>query len=129
MEIKYCHLYIFLIHFVFTVFCNPPTQGGVITDLTLSKDTVKPGDSVTLTWKFNNSPDVKTIGIYLGHSTGMGHAPTKLLEDNVDASKENLIIVIPEVAASKPGNIWLIDILWNNDGELTELATEDIDIE
>jgi hypothetical protein len=67
--------------------------------------------------------------LLLGHSTGMGHAPTKLLEDNVDASKENLIIIIPDVAASKPGNIWLIDILWNNDGELTELSTEDIDIE
>lgn len=129
MEIKYSYLYIFLIHFAFTVLCNPPTRSGVITDFTFSKNTVDPGDSVTLTWKFSNSPDVKTIGIYLGHSTGMGHAPTKLLASNVDPSKEISIITIPKVAASSPGNIWIIEIMWNNGGEQTDLATGDIEIE
>lgn len=126
---KFTYLYIFLIYFVLNVFCNPPSKGDILYDVTLHPSSVNPGEIVTVKWKHNKQYSKKVISIYLGHSTGMGHAPQNLLKNNIKVSEDTTSITIPkDVTPSNPGNIWIIEIMGKEDGSLTDFSTSDINI-
>jgi hypothetical protein len=60
------------------VVANPPTQQNIIKNFKVSSETVKPGEHVHLTWD-SVTKKSEVLQFFIGHSTGMGHAPQKLL--------------------------------------------------
>lgn len=120
---KFFYLYIFLIYFVFNVFCEPPQITDALLKVKASGNTFKPGSSVDITWFFNEKYEktIKNIEVWLGHSTGMSHAPTQEIRKNIQPGSGKTKIIIPNINPSSPGNIWFIDLIWNNKGVITEL--------
>jgi len=109
---------------------DPPSLSNVVTDTTLSTTTFVPGKQVHATWKFNTAyaPQVTAVQLWLAHSTGMGHAPTTLIKASVDPKTGAVDFAAPEVAPSKPGNIWIFDVVWENNGRQTELSLTNITV-
>jgi hypothetical protein len=108
---------------VFNVFCEPPQITDALLKVKASGNTFKPGSSVDITWGFNEkyTKTIKNIEVWLGHSTGMGHAPTQAIRKNIQPRSGKTKIIIPNIKPSSPGNIWFIDLVWNNNGVTTEL--------
>ena len=109
---------------------DPPSLSNVVTDTTLSTTTFVPGKQVHATWKFNTeyAPQVTAVQLWLAHSTGMGHAPNTLIKASVDPKTDAVDFTVPDVASSKPGNIWIFDVVWDNNGRQTELSLTNITV-
>ncbi|ORY04987.1 hypothetical protein K493DRAFT_311132, partial [Basidiobolus meristosporus CBS 931.73] len=102
---------------------EPPQITDALTNVQLSRSTVMPGDPLKITWDFNPKyrNTIKSIEVWLGHSTGMGHGPYKAIKKNISPQRGATSVVIPSVQPSAQGNIWFIDLVWNNQGSATEL--------
>jgi hypothetical protein len=110
---------------------NPPSLSDVVTDATLSTTTFVPGKQVHATWKFNTAyaPQVTAVQLWLAHSTGMGHAPNTLIKVGVDPKSDVVDFTVPNVTPSKPGNIWIFDIVWvDGNGQQTELSLTNVTV-
>ncbi|WP_211769241.1 hypothetical protein [Kutzneria sp. CA-103260] len=109
---------------------DPPTLSNVVTDATLSTTTFVPGKQVHATWKFNTAfaPQVTAVQLWLAHSTGMGHAPATLIRAGIDPKTGSVDFRAPDVAPSKPGNIWIFDVVWDDNGRQTELSLTNITV-
>ncbi|EWM19519.1 hypothetical protein [Kutzneria sp. 744] len=110
---------------------NPPSLSDVVTDTTLSATTFVPGQQVHATWHFNTAyaPQVTAVQLWLAHSTGMGHAPNTLIKTSVDPKSGAVDFTVPNVTPSKPGNIWIFDIVWlNGNGQQTELSLTNVTV-
>ncbi|HEY0501103.1 MAG TPA: hypothetical protein VGD48_35530 [Kutzneria sp.] len=114
-----------------TAHANPPSLSDVVTDTTLSTTTLVPGQQVHATWKFNTAyaPQVTAVQLWLAHSTGMGHAPNTLIETSVDPKSGAADFTVPNVTPSKPGNIWIFDVVWvDGHGQQTELSLTNVTV-
>lgn len=109
---------------------DPPSLSNVVTDTTLSTTTFVPGKQVHATWKFNTAyaPQVTAVQLWLAHSTGMGHAPNTLIKASVDPKTGAVDFTAPDVAPSKPGDIWIFDVVWDDNGRQTELSLTNITV-
>jgi hypothetical protein len=110
---------------------NPPSLSDVVTDTTLSGTTLVPGQQVHVTWKFNSAyaPQVTAVQLWLAHSTGMGHAPNTLIKTGVDPKSGSADFTVPNVAPSKPGNIWIFDVVWvNGNDQQAELSLTNVTV-
>jgi hypothetical protein len=109
---------------------DPPSQPDVVTDTTLSTTTLVPGQQVHVSWHFNSAyaPQVTAVQLWLAHSTGMGHAPTTLITANVDPKSGSADFTVPAVPASEPGNIWIFDVVWDDNGRGTELSLTNVTV-
>ncbi|MBB5897536.1 hypothetical protein ACFFS4_33040 [Kutzneria kofuensis] len=109
---------------------NPPSLSDVVTDATLSTTTFVPGQQVHATWKFNTAyaPQVTAVQLWLAHSTGMGHAPNTLITASVDPKSGEADFTVPNVTPSKPGNIWIFDVIWDDNGRQTELSLTNVTV-
>jgi hypothetical protein len=109
----------------------PPSLSDVVTDTTLSTTTFVPGQQVHVTWKFNTAyrPQVTAVQLWLAHSTGMSHAPNTLIEAGVDPNSGAADFTVPDVTPSKPGNIWIFDVVWvDGNGRQTELSLTNVTV-
>ncbi|KAK9760443.1 hypothetical protein K7432_015514 [Basidiobolus ranarum] len=102
---------------------EPPQITDALLNVKTSGKTFRPGASVDITWAFNKkyAKTIKSIEVWLGHSTGMGHAPTQAIKKSINPASGRARIVIPNVKPSTHGNIWFLDLVWNNKGSITEL--------
>ena len=109
---------------------DPPSLSDVVTDTTLSTTTFVPGHQVHATWQFNAAyaPQVTAVQLWLAHSTGMGHAPNTLITASVDPKSGRADFTVPNVSASAPGNIWIFDVVWDNNGRQTELSLTNVTV-
>jgi hypothetical protein len=109
---------------------DPPTLSEVVTDTTLSTTTFHPGQHVHASWQFNAAyaPQVTAVQLWLAHSTGMGHAPNTLITASVDPKTGAADFTVPNVTSSGPGNIWIFDIVWDDNGRQTELSLTNITV-
>ena len=109
---------------------DPRSLPDVVTDTTLSTTTFVPGHRVHATWTFNTAyaPQVTAVQLWLAHSTGMGHAPTTLITSGVDPKSGAADFTVPEVTPSGPGNIWIFDVVWNDNGMPTELSLTNVTV-
>ena len=109
---------------------NPPSLSDVVTDTTLSTTTFVPGKQVHATWQFNAAyaPQVTAVQLWLAHSTGMGHAPNTLITASVDPKSKAVDFTVPNVTPSKPGNIWIFDVVWDDNGRQTELSLTNVTV-
>ncbi|MFI7600039.1 hypothetical protein [Actinoplanes sp. NPDC049681] len=109
---------------------TPPLQDVVITHAAISPTVAAPGTTVHLSWCFDTAyaDQVRSIELWLGHSTGMGHAPNLYLQAPVDPKADRLDFIVPSVSPSGPGNIWFVDLVWRDGATLTELALVPITI-
>jgi hypothetical protein len=113
-----------------TAQANPPSLSNVVTDTTLSTTTFVPGQQVHATWRFNAAyaPQVTAVQLWLAHSTGMGHAPNTLIKASVDPKSGAVDFTAPNVSPSKPGNIWIFDVVWDDNGRQTELSLTNVTV-
>jgi hypothetical protein len=109
---------------------DPPSLSDVVTDTTLSTTTFVPGKQVHATWRFNAAyaPQVTAVQLWLAHSTGMGHAPNTLIEASVDPKSGAADFTVPNVTPSGPGNIWIFDVVWDDNGRQTELSLTNVTV-
>ncbi|HTI21971.1 MAG TPA: hypothetical protein VL652_13335 [Kutzneria sp.] len=110
---------------------NPPSLSDVVTDTILSTTTFVPGKQVHATWTFNHAyaSQVTAVQLWLAHSTGMGHAPNTRIDANVDPNSGAVDFTVPDVTPSRPGNIWIFDIVWvDGHGQQTELSLTDVTV-
>lgn len=68
-------IFIVLIQLVGWVFANPPSESGIISHVTVSPHIARAGETVLVGWHTKHGAPVYDLDIYVGHSTGMGHAP------------------------------------------------------
>jgi hypothetical protein len=109
---------------------DPPYKPDVLTGTQLSTTTFVPGQKVHVSWKFNTeyAPRVTAVQLWLAHSTGMGHAPNTLISTGVDPTVDAADFTVPDVTPSAPGNIWIFDVVWNDNGQSTELSLTNVTV-
>jgi hypothetical protein len=66
---------VLIVQLIALVTANPPIESGVITNLMVYPSTARPGQRVTIHWKYPHGSKAHALSIFIGHSTGMGHAP------------------------------------------------------
>ncbi|WP_412734695.1 hypothetical protein [Krasilnikovia sp. MM14-A1259] len=110
---------------------TPPLQDIVLTHTQISPSVVRPGDTVHVSWCFDTAyaDQVRSIELWMGHSTGMGHAPSLYLQASIDPKAGRLDFIAPAVTPSQPGNIWFVDLVWRDGANLDELALVPITIQ
>ncbi|WP_412751205.1 hypothetical protein [Krasilnikovia sp. M28-CT-15] len=110
---------------------TPPLRDVVLTHTAISPSVARPGDSVHVSWCFDTAyaDQVRSIELWLGHSTGMGHAPNLYLQASIDPKANQLDFIVPAVSPSQPGNIWFVDLVWRDGAALDELALVPISIQ
>ncbi|MEV8510002.1 hypothetical protein AB0368_34965 [Actinoplanes sp. NPDC051475] len=108
-----------------------PALRDVLTHTEISPSVARPGNTVHVSWCFDTAyaDQVKFIELWLGHSTGMGHAPSLYLQSGIDPKTNQLDFIVPAVSPSRPGTIWFVDLVWRDGAELTELALVPITIQ
>ncbi|KAH8552409.1 hypothetical protein BGW37DRAFT_466294 [Umbelopsis sp. PMI_123] len=127
------HLFIILVFLLAFVLANPPTKQGIISNLKVSPESVKDGERVHLTWDRVTTKSEELL-FFIGHSTGMGHAPQKSVgKANIKNLKAE--VVIPSSLSlryaqtpSSPGNIWLIEVMVKEGNALYDVGTADIKV-
>ena len=114
-----------------TAYADPPSQGGVVTNVTMSRTTFKPGDHIAVSWTFNPSfrDQIPSIELWFAHSTGMGHAPNTPVLKGIDPNSEHVVFTVPPVTPSSHGNIWSLDLVWPTAQNPTELSLTNVTVE
>jgi len=114
-----------------SAYADPPSEAGVITNFTVSPSTFHPGDPVAITWVFNEDYQnkISNIELWLAHSTGMGHAPDTLIRTDIDPESDAALFVAPTVTQSRPGNLWIADLVTRRGNTLVELALANVTVE
>ncbi|BFU45349.1 hypothetical protein [Krasilnikovia sp. MM14-A1004] len=110
---------------------TPPLRDVVLTHTQISPSVATPGTTVHISWCFDTAyaDQVRSIELWMGHSTGMGHAPSLYLQASIDPKANQLDFIVPSVSPSQPGNIWFVDLVWRDGAELDELALVPITIQ
>ncbi|RZU53859.1 hypothetical protein EV385_5793 [Krasilnikovia cinnamomea] len=110
---------------------TPPLRDVVLTHTAISPSAAAPGAVVHVSWCFDTAyaDQVRSIELWLGHSTGMGHAPYLYLQASIDPKANQLDFIVPAVPPSQPGNIWFVDLVWRDGAALNELALVPITIQ
>lgn len=101
-----------------------------LSHVTLSATAFAPGAHVDVTWQVDPryTGRIKTIEIWLGHSTGMGHGFNTRVAAGVDARRDLDRFTVPQVAPSSHHDIWSVDLVWDDNGTKTELSTTPVTI-
>ncbi|KAG2177452.1 hypothetical protein INT44_007963 [Umbelopsis vinacea] len=109
------------------VVANPPTQQNIIKNFKVSPETVKPGQHVHLTWD-RVTKKSEVLQFFIGHSSGMGHAPQKLIGKANIKDKKAEVKIPSSLTPSTPGNIWIVEVMVNEKGTLYDVETVNIHV-